>query len=252
VTSIRYDGSFEGFICAAAQTMDGPEPADFLRGESAAAGLFHRTVTVATDRESATAFRERIIREISPGAVGTARMAYHSEDAGVESLLWRYLRLGFQVGRRLEGMKADPRVHPVQRLARRVEREVHRYLGFVRFREVAWSENATCFYAAIEPAHDILAFLAAHFSDRMTDRPWAIHDLQRSQALFGDSGRVTLERGVELADTPGTTREEDICAALWRGYFRRIAIAERANPRLQRQLVPLRCRAHLTEFGGVS
>lgn len=228
--------------------MDGAEPADFLRGESAAAGLFHEVVTVATEREIATAFRERVMRDISPGAFTTTRRAYHSEAAGVETLLWRYLRLGFQAGRRLEGMKADPRVQPVQRLARQVEREVHRYLGFVRFREVDWSRNATCFYAALEPAHDILAFLAAHFADRMRDRPWVIHDLRRRQALFGDAGRVTLERGVELADTPISTGAEEICAPLWQGYFRRIAISERSNPRLQRQLVPLRCRKQLTEF----
>lgn len=250
MTSIRYDGSFEGFLCGAALTVDGPEPADFLHEERPASGLFHQVVTVTTERENASAFRERITREISPGAFGTARLAFHSEACGVEMLLWRYLQLGFRVGRRVEGMKADPRVQPLQQLARRVEREVHRYLGFVRFREVAWSQDATCFYAAIEPAHDILAFLAAHFAERMRDRPWVIHDQRRGLALFGEAGRVALEHGVQLAAAPCGTGEEERCAALWQGYFRRIAIAERSNPRLQRQLVPLRCRNQLTEFAG--
>lgn len=252
MTIIRYDGSFEGFLCAAALTIDGAEPSGFLWGEGGDGGLFDQVVAVASDRDAALAFFEHIVREVSRDAFATARHAFHSEAAVVELLLWRYLRLGFRVGRRLEGMKADPLVQPVQQLARRVEREVHRFLGFVRFREVEWSGGATLFYAPIEPETDVLPFLAPHFADRLADRPWVIHDLRRGQALFCEGGRVKLLRGVELAGAPRSTKEEDVCAALWQGYFKRLAIEARRNPDLQRQLVPLRHRKHLTEFGDSS
>ena len=147
------------------------------------------------------------------------------------------------------GEQLHPRVQPVQQLARRVEREVHRFLGFVRFREVEWSGSATLFYAPIEPETDVLSFLASHFLDRLADRPWVIHDLRRGQALFCEGGRIKLLRGVDLAVAPRSTEEEDVCAALWQGYFNRLAIEERRNPGLQRQLVPHRYRKHLTEFG---
>lgn len=249
MTIIRYDGSLEGFLCAVAHTIDGAEPAGFLRGEGGDGGLFDEVVAVASDRDVALAFCARIIREVSRDAFATARHAFHSEAAGVELLLWRYLSLGFLVGRRLEGLLADPRVQPVQQLARRVEREVHRFLGFVRFREVEWPGGTSFFYAQIEPETDVLPFLGPHFADRLADRPWAIHDLRRNQALFCEGGRVKLLRGVELDGASRSTKEEDVCAALWQGYFKRLAIEARRNPNLQRQLVPLRYRKHLTEFG---
>jgi probable DNA metabolism protein len=246
---IRYDGSFAGLLCALAATIDGTEPAGFLRGEAEGeGGLFAQTVAVATDEQAARDFQEHCRRSLSPRAWETLRYAFHSESPGVELLLWRYLRLGFRVGHSLERMQADPAVQPVQQLARRVLRETHRFLGFVRFREVAWSGAATVFYAAIEPEHALLPFLADHFAERMSDRPWVIHDLRRGQALFGDQGRVVLELGVELDGELRASRAEERCARLWQLYHRRLAIRERANPRLQQQLVPLRYRRQLTEF----
>lgn len=247
MTVYRYDGSFTGLLCALARSSYGPEPAGFLRPHEAA-GLFDRVTEVATEASLAAAFGARCGRLISTAAVDTLHYAFQSEAAGVEVLLWRYLRLGFRVGGRLEAMQADPQVQPVQQLARRVQREAHRFLGFVRFREVCWPGGGQFLYAAIEPEHDLLVFLAPHFSERLGERPWAIHDLRRRQALFGEHRRVTLERGVALAAVPQDSGAEVQVAGLWRRYFQRLAIQERHNPQLQQQLVPLRYRRHLTEF----
>lgn len=247
MTVYRYDGSFAGLLCALARSSDGPEPAGFLRPLQPA-GLFDRVEAVPTEESVATAFRQRCCCQISAAAFATLHYAFQSEAAGVEMLLWRYLRLGLRVGPKLEAMRAEPRVQPVQQLAWRVQRETHRFLGFVRFREVCWPGGGLFLYAAIEPEHDLLLFLARHFSERLGERPWAIHDLRRRQALFGEGGRVVLEHGVELAALPLDSGAEVQVAGLWRRYFQRLAIKERHNPQLQQQLVPLRYRRHLTEF----
>ncbi len=248
--SYTYDGTFAGFLCAIACCLeDGREPAGFVReGVENDAGLFvDASSEVATFTNTALRFRERFVAAVSRDAFATARYAFHSQAAGIELLLWRYFALGFQVGRRLHSMLAREPVHSVDRHARRVAREAHKFKGFVRFSEVAWSDQAFL-YAVIEPETDILPLLAPHFSERVGDRPWMIHDLKRLQAAVFDLKRWRLIRDVDLADAPVFTAGEEACVRLWRGYFEHMAIPERRNPKLQQQHVPLRYRKNLVEF----
>ncbi|HEX9078963.1 MAG TPA: TIGR03915 family putative DNA repair protein [Desulfuromonadaceae bacterium] len=278
----RYDATFEGYLCAVARCLEqGGKKAAFLRpGEPDEGGLFAEPVTeVVTVQETALALRERFVAAVSKDAFATLRYAFHSQAAGIEGLLWDYIGLGLDVGRRLHRMLAEEPVHSVDRTARRVAHEAHKFKGFVRFREVAWPHSPhpasghplpdgegtpyslssgeragvrgkTFLYARIEPDADILPFIAPHFCERVGDRPWMIHDLARSQAAVYDLARWRLIREIELAGEPAYTPGEEECVRLWRGYFEHLAIPERRNPRLQRQHVPVRYRKNLVEFGG--
>ena len=244
----RYQDGFEGFLCAVFHCLaDGVEPAAFLCGDVAAEpDLFGETVIeVATDRQAALQFRERFIEAVSQPAFATARYAFHSKAVDVELLLWRYFKLGLKIGKRMGNMLADRDVGSVDKLGRRVAHEAHKYKGFVRFREV--SEGFL--YARIEPQADILVFLAPHFVQRISDRLWMIHDPTRAQAVIYDLNKWRLIHGVEMTGEPYYTAHEEACTELWRGYFSRMAIKERHNPKLQQQHVPLRSRKYLVEFG---
>jgi len=243
----RYDGSFEGFLCVVACCLEqGSEFPEFMRaGDVTEAGLFScETREVATERDMAVSFRKRFVEAVSQEAFATARYAFHSEKQGVEQLVWRYLRLGLEQGRVLCGMLAVEPVHSVHRIARHVSYEAHKFKGFVRFREL----SAGFLYASIEPEADILGLIAPHFTERVGDRPWMIHDLRRNQAALFDQRSWRLIRDIKLTAEPGITAAEHDYAALWQRYFQRHAIAERHNPKLQQKHVPLRVRKHLTEF----
>ena len=249
MTTYRYDGSFEGFVCTVADCLEvGESQPEFARNDDPhAAGLFAGDVcTVVTVREAALAFRKRFVGAVSQEAFATARYAFHSQKAGIERLVWRYLTLGLQVGKRLCGMLAEEPVHSVNRIARHVSHEAHKYKGFVRFQDVA----AGFLYARIEPEADILSFIAPHFVGRVGDRPWMIHDLRRHQAALYDLTSWRVIRDIELSAEPTLTATEHDYAALWQRYFQRHAIAERHNPGLQQKHVPLRYRKYLTEFTG--
>jgi probable DNA metabolism protein len=181
---------------------------------------------------------------VSQEAFSTARYAFHSQKSGIELLVWRYLVFGLQVGRRLCLMMAQEHVHSVNRIARHVSHEAHKYKGFVRFREV----EAGFMYARIEPESDILPLIVPHFVGRVGDRPWMIHDLCRNQAALYDLTSWRLVGDIELTAEPTLTATEHDYAALWQRYFQRHAIPERHNPKLQQQHVPLRYRKHLVEF----
>jgi probable DNA metabolism protein len=264
----RYDGSFEGFLCALEVCLEsGQGEAEFLRpGNDGQGGLFAGAVhDVITERETALRFRERFVAGVSREAFATLRYAFHSEAAGVEELLRWYVAVGLEQGRRVQRMLARDPVFSVCRLSRKVAHEAHRFTGFVRFREVSWPAGeeldgeqgqatdrpaVSLLYARIEPETDILPFIAPHFRERLNDRPWMIHDLRRSSLALCDQGTWRLVRGVSLVCQPGLTADEELCSRLWRSYFQRMAIPERHNPRLQQNLVPLRFRAHLVEFDG--
>lgn len=248
MTTYRYDGSFEGFLCAVSDCLDmGDTHPEFMRkGADHAVGLFADDIReVSTVRECALVLRNRFVGAVSQEAFATARYAFHSQKDGIEKLVWRYLRLGFQVGRCLCGMLAEEPVHSVNRIARHVSHEAHKFKGFVRFREV----EAGFFYARIEPETDILTFIAPHFVERVGDRPWMIHDLCRHQAALFDLKSWRLFRDIELTAEPNLTTTEQDSAALWQRYFQSHAIKERHNPKLQQKHVPLCYRKHLIEFG---
>jgi probable DNA metabolism protein len=247
MTTYHYDGSFEGFLCAVADCLvtdeDNPE---FMRdGDVQSAGLFVSDIReVATVREHAVAFRKRFVSAVSQEAFATARYAFQSQKIGIELLVWRYLTLGLRVGQRLCGMLVEEPVCSVNRIARHVSHEAHKYKGFVRFREV----EAGFLYAQIEPEADILVLIAPHFVDRVGDRPWVIHDLQRNQAALYDLTSWRLVQDIELTTVPILTAAEHDYAALWQRYFQHHAITERHNPKLQQKHVSLRYRTHLPEF----
>lgn len=244
-----YDGSFEGFLCAVADCLDrGDREPEFARGGAEhLPGLFSGEIRqVPTVRETALLFRQRFVERVSAEAFGVARYAFHSQQAGIERMVWRYLVLGLEAGRRLAGMLAVEPVCSVDRIARKVSHEAHKYKGFVRFREV----EAGFLYAAIEPEADILALIAPHFVVRVGDRPWMIHDLGRCQAALYDLCSWRLIFGIELTAEPQLTPSEQGYASLWQRYFRHHAIPDRHNPGLQQKHVPLRYRKHLTEFDG--
>ena len=249
MTTCRYDGSFEGFLCAVADCLERGEgePGFVSDGADHVVGLFDGDVReVLTVRDTALQFRNRFVETVSREAFASARYAYHSQKEGIEQMLWRYLLLGLEVGQRLAGMLAMEPVFSVNRIARKVSHEAHKYKGFVRFRGI----EAGFLYARIEPKADILALIAPHFVARVGDRPWMIHDLGRCQAALYDLGSWRLIRDIELTAEPHLTAAEQDYSALWQRYFQRHAIAERHNPGLQRKHVPLRYRKHLTEFSG--
>jgi probable DNA metabolism protein len=247
MSTYSFDGSFEGFLCVVAACLEtGEKQPEFVQdGDVHETGLFAgETRRITTVRDTALAVRKRFVGAVSQEAFATARYAFHSRKPGIEELVWRYLALGLETGRQLAGMLAQEPVYSVNRIARQVSCEAHKFKGFVRFQEV----EAGFLYARIEPEADIVALIAPHFVERVGDRPWMIHDLRRRQAALFDLTSWRLIRDIELTAEPDLTATEHDYAALWQRYFQRHAIAERHNPKLQQQHVPLRYRTHLTEF----
>ena len=124
--------------------------------------------------------------------------------------------------------------------SRKVAREIDRMRGLLRF-----APNAQGVYTArCAPDYGILPALAGHFTRRFGPVPWVIIDEKRFLCLSGSPGRepLLLSVSAEAAASP------DPWEALWRIYHQSIAIASRANSRLQRQWMPARYWQYLSEM----
>lgn len=240
-----YDGSFEGFLTALSLALEREEPCAIARAAGAEADLFSEFLNAGADPARAAAMRDFFERRGSAESWHHARCAFLSEAAGCESAVLAYASLVAGKGRAADDMLADDRVKRVHGLSASVGGEAHMFKGFVRFKELA----DKTLYAKIEPDHNILPLLTGHFRARLGEFSWVIHDARRGLAALHFNGELIYAPLTQARALEFDGREERV-QALWRQFFKTAAIKERANPKLQRQNVPLKYRRNLTEFGG--
>ena len=177
-------------------------------------------------------------------------MALASSDEDKAQAVYRTVVKGLDDGcarGHLFDSLGDENVLKTFSLARGAEREIQHLKGFVRFQEL---ENGIL-YAEIGPKCNAVTFLMPHFADRLPIENFVIYDGKRG--IFGVhpaggqwyllSGEESGERELTLSDSELQYRE------LFCHFCHTIAIKERRNLKLQRNLLPLRFQEYMVEFG---
>lgn len=238
-----YDGSFEGLLTAIFEAYyrkerpDAVLPEYNLQTDLLAAYFYIKTDPLKSDRVYAS-----IWKNISDEALKNVYYTFLSEDPDAGTLIYRYLRLGWKLGGRVDDHLSDDTVFKVMDISRKVGHEVHIMTGFVRFRQV----RGGIFYSSISPDNNIIELLAPHFADRLSDQKWIIHDVKRElAALYNMREWIISEFSAD--DIPAVTDDEKLYSQLWKRFFTTLEIPPRSNPKLQRQLLPRRYWDHLTE-----
>jgi len=153
---------------------------------------------------------------------------------------------------RIASDRGDPDVLAVLKATRKVQVEIHRITGFLRFSPDPYG----VYTARCEPDYFILPALAEHFTLRFGETPWAIIDEKRGLCLCRQNGPETTV-SVEIRLVPGSTNpagaaakneDKDSWEDLWRLYHRSVCIETRKNPGLQRQFMPERYQKYLNEL----
>jgi len=151
--------------------------------------------------------------------------------------------------------RGDPDVLSVLEAARKVQVEIHRITGFLRFSP----DSQGVYIARCEPDYFILPALAEHFTLRFGETAWAIIDEKRRLCLSrqkGGEARIMPVSADSLnppdlnnpADAAAKNRDGDCWEDLWRLYHRSVSNESRKNVKLQRQFIPKRYHKHLNEL----
>jgi len=148
--------------------------------------------------------------------------------------------------------RGDPDVLVVLKAAYKVQHEIHRLSGFLRFNP----DPGGVYIARCAPDHFILPALAEHFTLRFGETPWAIIDEKRLLCLFrGKGGEARIIPAPPDSESAGPAsaapknRAGDYWEDLWRLYHRSTNNETKKNLSLQRQFIPERYRKYLTELG---
>lgn len=239
-----YDGSFEGLLTAIYEAYYRREnPCKFLEDGNLQINLFEENYRVKTDNEKYkkvyTAIKEKI-------SVKTLKDIYYVflsdtlEDRG--TLIFNYIKLGWKLGNKLDCFLSNDDVLRVQNICRKVFSECHLMLGIIRFKLI----EEGIYYARIEPDNNIAGILAPHFSKRLSDQNWVIHDVKRGIAAMYNKTDWVLS-AVDLPPEAEMHEKETSYQDLWKQYFKSIAIKSRINSKLQKRSMPVRYWRNLVE-----
>ena len=172
---------------------------------------------------------------------------------------------------------SDPDILRVKQLAQKVSKERERLMQFTRFQkgsdgeapkngdtsatdgaiysEGTSADSAPTYFAPVSPRYNALPLAIPYFRDRFRDQRWLIYDIKRRYGFYYDLHtvtEVTMEDDAHLVagklDDAMLAEDEKLFQSLWKSYFNSMAIAERINPRLQRQHMPKRFWHLLTEM----
>jgi len=148
---------------------------------------------------------------------------------------------------RLAFDRGDADVFVVLKAASKVQTEIHRITGFLRFSP----DSKGVYTAYCAPDYFILPALAEHFTQRFGEIPWAIIDEKRGLCLCreadGETQLIPVSQGSYQAG-------RDVMEDLWRLYHRSVCIESRKKSngnngnRLQRQFMPERYHKYLIEL----
>ncbi len=201
------------------------------------------------DDGKAAKVAKTIIREFGQEAYLTICRALASMETDKGEAVYKTIVAGLRMNNRkaLMGNLLNPYVHRVFELARFAANEEHFHVEFLRFAEL----ESGILYAQIGPKNNVLSFIMPHFADRLPLENFVIHDEGRNLFAVHPARRewylVSGDENWELQKHYVSEGEEKY-RELFCHFFHTIAIKERRNPGLQRNMLPLRYRKYMTEF----
>lgn len=210
--------------------------------------LFCEYITVETNFEHAIKVARTVQRDISTQAyelIHKVSLSYREEKADA---IYRFIIEGLQIGARALQHLTAPHMQILCDIEKHMNNEICHFKEFLRFEEL---ENGTLF-GRINPKSAILPYMADHFENRFSGEKWLIADTVHHTVLIHDAGKATVYATLEEANLEelqlAYSEDEETMQKLWKLFVETIAIRERINPKLQRQLLPLRFRKYMKEF----
>lgn len=251
------DSDFESILCGIYDAWMSCKGHDNVRlevkGTYQELELFSEYVDVERTSLKADKVIQSICKKLSQEVYKKIYVAALSQDAGRADRIYRFLVQAFRHGPGILDQLQIPESYDIFQMCRNVYNENHLLTEFVRFSQAPGG----VLVSRIGPKNDVMTLLAPHFADRLPEEDWIIYDENREKAAVHPRGKPWILVNHPL-DQTGVDEIWQLCLSqdtdereykeLWITFFHTIAIKERTNPRCQRNHLPLRFRAYMTEF----
>ena len=239
---LLYDGSFETFLTLVHEVYYKKLSPHAILKKAPQALLFDALYEVPYDDAKSIAVFEALQNRFTKENFERILHIFMCECEDFEMDLLHYIITGFKSQRELQNITI-PYVFRLHALQKELFHVYHKMSGFLRFSEL---EDGTL-YAKLEAKYSILYFLGIHFSKRLNNQNYIIHDIQRSLAFVHTKEFKGVQK-VAVFEEPELSCEEQKFSKLWKTFFESVAIKSRENKKLQKQTVPLLYRTYMTEF----
>lgn len=253
-TNYLYDGSFDGLLTAVAMAVKSEaQVAGVYAERDYVPTLVAKTQCIQTDQAQA----QRLFRYLSLLGRMPAQLAFNgylSEEPEAGCHIYQLVQECLRLGAKAAGHFTCESVRTLHALNKKVSFEAHRLNGLIRFRILKDGLQ----YAPIEPDHNVISYCASHFSVRLKNRRWMLHDIKRELALYWD-GRTLQPVTVAQSFTDYVAENGEVppdemdvqelhYQQLWNSFHAAISNPARQNRQLQRQLMPQRYWKYLVEM----
>jgi probable DNA metabolism protein len=251
-TILICEDSIEGILTGVYEAYELRRPHHTIRlqiGEEQNLRLFCVYHKVQPNEEKSSKVMRTIYRRFGEDAYTQICQALVSYDMEKADAVYHTIVTGISGSYRgnLMDHLSNRYVHKVFQLSRNTGIEIHHLLGFLRFKEL---QNGILL-ARYHPKNDVMALLMPHFADRLPGEDFAIYDEGRKYYAVHPKGKQWYFVRGELPfaqEQEIYTKQEAEYQMLYRHFCSSIAIAERKNLDLQRNMLPFRFRKYMTEF----
>lgn len=250
MTTLFYDGSFEGILTAVYEIYARKlKQVKLLPNGIYSAALFTDELAVVTDENRAKRVLLGLTQKIATGGVQRLYAAHLAEILEEDNPIIGYIRYVFDNEKNIEDDYGNRYVLRISEIVRMVRREKHRMEAFIRFKKL----KDETFYATVDPDFNVLPLILKHFRNRYADQKWIIYDTRRAFGLYYDLHQVeyiTLDFSEDVIGENIASKyesDEGIYQVLWKEYFKSVNIGSRKNNKLHLRHVPKRYWKNLTE-----
>lgn len=252
MTTWTYDKTFEGFLTLVFDCYDLKTFPDKIMGNSdEQPSLFPCDYKVFSDEKKAKRVWDGLHKKLSSTACQQLYRTFLSEMNNIEMLILNYIMEIFASPVNIEFNFGNQYVLEISKISKKVNREAHRIIMFVRFRKTADG----IYYASHDPEYNVLPLVIRHFERRFAGQQWIIYDTRRNYGFYYDLKNTSEIKLTESEVDPVTgnlnknimAHNEELFQELWKAYFKAMCIRERINPRLHMQLLPKRFWKYLIE-----
>ena len=188
---------------------------------------------------------KNIINNFSNDILKTIYYVYLSSNDKKELIIFYFILNYYKYKDKVIYMKNLKCVFEATKIASYVLHENHKLKGFTRFKEL----NNNILYAEIEPTNNILPILSNHFSKRLANEIWIIHDIKRKILSIYDKQKyhIVSDEEFKLLDISESKNEMKI-EAMWKEFYNTIGIKERKNDKCRMNFMPKKYWKHIIEM----